>query len=54
MWDELYERVVDVRTVSDGVMVVVWVFEEHVPRLICRYAPHSEEDWKKDSLFMMS
>ena len=36
--EELCEKVVKVRRVSDGVMTLV-VFEEDVLRLICGYAP---------------
>ena len=38
---ELYEKVVEVRRVSDRVMADVFVFEEVVLRLICGYAPKS-------------
>ena len=38
--EELCEKVVEVRKVSDRVMTVV-VFEEDVLRLICGYAPRS-------------
>ena len=40
--DELFKKVVEVRTVNDRVMSVVVVFEEDVLRLICGYAPQSE------------
>ena len=39
--EELCERVVEVRRVSDRVMTLVDVFEEDVLRLICGYAPES-------------
>ena len=40
MKEELCEKVVEVRRVSDGVMTLV-VFEEDVLRLICGYDPQS-------------
>ena len=46
MKEELYEKVVKVRRVSDRVMAVLLVFEEDVLRLICGYAPHSYGDLK--------
>ena len=54
MKEELYEKVVEVTWMSDGVMaVVVLVFEEDLLRLIfvgmlCKF----EEILKKSSLFM--
>ena len=39
--EELCEKVVEVRRVSDRVMAVVLVFEEYVLRLISRYALQS-------------
>ena len=39
--EELCEKVVEVRRVSDRVMTLVVVFEEDVLRLICGYAPQS-------------
>ena len=39
--DELCEKVVEVRRVSDRVMTAVAVNEEDVLRLICGYAPQS-------------
>ena len=39
MTEELCEKVVEVRRVSDRVMTVVVVFEEDVLRFICWYAP---------------
>ena len=35
--DEMSEKVMEVRMVSDGVMAIVLVFEEDVLRLICAY-----------------
>ena len=37
--EELYEKVVEVRRVSDGVMTVVVVLEEEALRRICGYVP---------------
>ena len=34
-WEELCEKVVEMRRVSDRVMIVDVVFEENVLRLIC-------------------
>ena len=39
--EELCEKVLEVRSVSDRVMTVVVVFDEDVLMLICRYAPQS-------------
>ena len=39
--EELCEKVVGVRRVSDRVMIVVVVFEEDVLRLICGHAPQN-------------
>ena len=39
--EELCEKVLEVRRVSDRVMTLVVVFEEDVRRLICGYAPQS-------------
>ena len=39
MVEKLYEKVVEVRRVSDRVMAVVLVFEEDMLRLILGYAP---------------
>ena len=47
---ELYEKVVEVRRVSDRVMTVV-VFEENVQRLICGYAPQSGSLEDKHSFY---
>ena len=38
--EELYE-VVRIRRVSEGVMVVMLVFEGDMLRLVCEYAPQS-------------
>ena len=43
MKEELFEKVLEVRRVSDRLMTVV-VFEEDVLRLICGYAPQSFEE----------
>ena len=40
MKEELCEKVIEVRRISDRVLTVV-VFEEDVSRLICGYAPQS-------------
>ena len=40
MKEDLCEKVVEIRRVSDGVLTVV-VFEEDELRLICGYAPQS-------------
>ena len=39
--EDLFEKVVKVRRVSDGVVTVVLVFKEDVLSLICWYAAHS-------------
>ena len=41
--EEMCEKVVEVRRLSDCVMTVVVVFEEDVVRLICGYA---SQKWK--------
>ena len=53
MKEELCEKVVEVRRVSDRVMTVV-VFEWDLMRMVCGYTPQSGRVWKKNSLFMMS
>ena len=64
MKEELCEKVVEVRMVSDRVMTAVVVFEEDVLMLICGCALHSGRSLeevgssahheKTSSLFMMS
>ena len=54
MKEELCEKVVEVRRVSDGVMTVVAVFEEDVLSLICGYALQSGRSLEEISPFMMS
>ena len=49
--EELCEKVVEVRRVSDGVMTVVVVFEEDVLRLICRYALQSGRSLEEKQSF---
>ena len=39
--EELWEKVIEVRRVSDRMMTFVVVFEEDVLRLICGYVPQS-------------
>ena len=39
--EELCDKVVEVRRVSDRVMTLVVVFEEDVLRFMCEYAPQS-------------
>ena len=41
--EELCNKVLEVRWVSDRVMTVVVVFEEYILRLICGCAPQVEE-----------
>ena len=48
--EELCDKVVEVRRVSDRVMTV---FEEDVLKLICVYAPQSGSSWKINSLIMV-
>ena len=48
--EELYEKVVEVRRVSDRVMTVV-VFEEDVLRFVCGYAPQSGRTSKEKLSF---
>ena len=45
---------VEVRRVSDRMMIVVLVFEEGTLRLICGYASERGRSFEKNSLFMMS
>ena len=52
--EELCEKVVEVRRISDRVMTIVVVFEEGVLRLICGYTPQSGRIWRKNSIFVMS
>ena len=52
--EELCEKVVDVGRVRDGVVAVVLIFEEGVPRLICRYTLQNERCFLEKRLFMMS
>ena len=47
--EELCEKVVEVRRVSDREMTLV-VFEEDVVRLICGYAPQSGESFVEISM----
>ena len=49
--EELCEKVVEVRSVSDRVMILV-VFEEDVLRLICWYAPQSRSLEGKQSFYV--
>ena len=49
--EDLCEKVVEVRMVSDGVMTVVVVFEKDVLRLTCGYAPQSGDILKKQSFY---
>ena len=49
--EELCEKVVEVRMVSDRVMNVVVVFEEDVLRLICGYAPQSGRSFEEKQSF---
>ena len=44
--ENLCEKVVEVRWVSDNVMTVLVVFEGDVLRLICGYAPQSGRDFE--------
>ena len=54
MLEELCEKLVKVRGLSDRVMTVLIVFEEDVLRLIHGYAPQSGRSLNKSRLFMMS
>ena len=49
--EELCEKVVEVRRVSDRVMTFVVVFEEEMLRLISRYAPQSERRFEEKQSF---
>ena len=49
--DELCEKVVEVRRVSDRLMSVFVVFEEDVLRLICGYAPQSGSGFEENHSF---
>ena len=49
--DELCEKVVEVRRVSDRVMNVVVFFEEDVLRLICGYARQSGTSLEEKTVF---
>ena len=49
--EELCEKVVEVRRVSDRVMAVVVIFEEDVLRLICGCAPQSGRSLEEKQSF---
>ena len=51
MENEMYEKVVEVRMVSDRVMTAVAAFEEDLQRLICGYAPQRERRLEKKQSF---
>ena len=53
MEKELCEKVVEVRRRSDRVMMVVFVLEEEVLRIIYVYAHRVAERLQKKSIFMM-
>ena len=48
---ELCEKVVEVRWISDTVMTFVIVFEENVLRLICGYVPQSGRRLEENQFF---
>ena len=50
--EELCEKVVEVRRVSDRVMIVI-VFKEDVLKLICGYAPQSGRGLEEKHSFIM-
>ena len=52
--EELCEKVVEIRRVSDRVMTIVVVFEEEVPMLICGYTPQSGRSLEQKQSFLMS
>ena len=54
MKEELSEKVVEVRRVSDRVMTHVVVFEEDILGWFVGMLHKVEEVWRKNSLFMMS
>ena len=49
--EELCEKMLEVRMVSDGVMAVVIVFLKDVLRLICGYAPQNGRTFEKRQSF---
>ena len=49
--EELCEKVLEVRRVSDRMMTVVVVFEDDVLRLLCVYAPQSIRLEEKQSFY---
>ena len=54
MKEELCEKVVEVRRVTDRVMTVVVVFEGDVLRLICGYASQIGRIFKEKQSFMVN
>ena len=54
MKEELCEKVVEVRRVSDRAMAVVLAFEEDVLKILCRYALQSGRSFDENSLYMMN
>ena len=52
--EDLCEKVVEVRMVSDRVMTVVAVYQRDVLRLACGYAPQSGRSLEEKQSFMMS
>ena len=52
--EELCEKVVEVRRLSDGVMTLIVVFEEDVLRLIRGYAPQNGRSLEEKQSFYMS
>ena len=51
MVEELCEEVVEVKRVSNGVMAIVFVFEEDVLMLICGYAPQCGQSLDDEQSF---
>ena len=54
MVEELCEKVVEVRRVTNRVMALVVVLEEDVPRLICGHDPQCGRSLEENSLLMTS
>ena len=51
MKEDLCEKVVEVRRISDRVLTVIVLFEDDVLRLICVYAQQSERSFEEKQSF---
>ena len=52
--EELCVKVVEVRRVSDRVMILLVVYEQDVLRLVCGYAPQSGRSLEEKQSFYMA